>query len=62
MSFKVKDLSVSLSGLGYDDYSTCTTQTKPSCINSIFWQDGAASRQRNLVVLRAELRNSLQRA
>lgn len=60
MSFKVKDLSVSLSS---DDASTCTTVTKPTgCINaSIFWLDGVA-RQRNLATLRNQLRNAMSRA
>lgn len=61
MSFKVKDLSVSLS---IDDGgSTCTTLTKPTgcAVASIFWQDGAA-RQRNLAALRNQLRNAMTRA
>jgi hypothetical protein len=65
MSFKVKDLSVSLS---IDDGgSTCTTLTKPTggetgaCIGSLFLQDGAAGR-RNLSVLRNQLRNAMTRA
>jgi hypothetical protein len=64
MSFKVKDLSVSLSA---DDASTCTTLTKPTggdtlaCLGSLFWQNGAA-RQRNLATLKAQLRNAMTRA
>jgi hypothetical protein len=64
MSFKVKDLSVSLS---IDDGgSTCTTLTKPTgesaaCVGSIFWQNGGA-RQRNLAALRNQLRNAMTRA
>jgi hypothetical protein len=64
MSFKVKDLSVSLS---LDGGSTCTTLTKPTggetaaCIGSLFLQDGAAGR-RNLAVLRSQLRNAMTRA
>ena len=62
MSFKVKDLSVSLS---IDEGgSTCTTLTKPTggCINaSIYWLDGVA-RQRNLAALKAQLRNAMTRA
>ena len=61
MSFKVKDLSVSLSV--DDGGSTCTTMTKPTgCINaSIYWLDGVA-RQRNLAALKTQLRNAMTRA
>ena len=61
MSFKVKDLSVSL--LIDDGGSTCTTLTKPTgCIvASVYGQDGAA-RQRNLAALRNQLRNAMTRA
>jgi hypothetical protein len=61
MSFKVKDLSVSL---GIDDGgSTCTTMTKPTgcVVASVYWQDGAA-RQRNLAALKTQLRNTMTRA
>lgn len=64
MSFKVKDLSVSLSS---DELSTCTTMTKPTggetapCLGSLFWQSGGA-RQRNLAVLKTQLRNAMARA
>jgi hypothetical protein len=61
MSFKVKDLSVRLSGPGYDETSTCTTMTKPDCLSSIFWQDGAA-RQHNLAALKTQLRRAMARA
>ena len=62
MSFKVKDLSVSLS-IDDDGGSTCTTLTKPTgCIvASAFGQDGVA-RQRNLAVLKTQLRNAMTRA
>ncbi|MES1245579.1 MAG: hypothetical protein ABUT39_28495 [Acidobacteriota bacterium] len=61
MSFKVKDLSVSLSS--EDGGSTCTTLTKPTgCINaSAFWLD-AVARQRSLAALRTQLRNAMTRA
>jgi hypothetical protein len=64
MSFKVKDLSVSIS---LEDVSTCTTMTKPTggetsaCLGSMFWQNGGA-RQRNLAALKAQLRNAMTRA
>jgi hypothetical protein len=61
MSFKVKDLSVSLSGFVDTDPSTCPTMTKTSCVNSLFWQDGA-SRQHNLSTLQAELRRAMMRS
>lgn len=65
MSFKVKDLSVSISF--EDGGSTCTTMTKPtggetaSCLGSLFWQNGGA-RQRNLAALKTQLRNAMTRA
>ena len=64
MSFKVKDLAVSIS---VDEGSTCTTMTKPTggdtlaCLGSLFWQNGAG-RQRNLATLKAQLRNAMTRA
>lgn len=64
MSFKVNDLSVSLS---VDEGSTCTTLTKPTggetlaCGGSLFLQDGAA-RRRNLAALKTQLRNAMTRA
>lgn len=64
MSFKVKDLSVSISA---EDVSTCTTMTKPTggetapCLGSLFWQNGGA-RQRNLAALRTQLRSAMTRA
>ena len=64
MSFKVKDLSVSLS---FDDYSTCTTLTKPTggetiaCEGSMFLQNGASGR-RNLTALKTQLRQAMTRA
>lgn len=63
MSFKVKDLSVSLS---VDDGSTCTTMTKPTggetlaCGSSLFMQNGAAGR--NLATLKTQLRKAMTRA
>ena len=63
MSFKVKDLSVSLSS--EDGGSTCTTLTKPTgCIAgsaSVLWRDGAGG-QRNLAALKTQLRNAMTRA
>jgi hypothetical protein len=64
MSFKVKDLSISIAE---DGGSTCTTLTKPTggdtaaCLGSIFWQDGAA-RRRNLAALKTQLRSAMTRA
>jgi hypothetical protein len=61
MSFKVKDLSISLSSEGG---STCTTLTKPTgdCLASTFWQQESAARRQNLTVLKAQLRNATTRA
>ena len=65
MSFKVKDLMVSLSGpvasMG-SEIDTCSGVTKPTgCVNaSIFGQAGAASR--NLSVLKGQLRKAMTRA
>ena len=58
MSFKVKDLSVSLSD---DGGSTCTTLTKPTgdCIASLYWQQ---DRRRSLAALKAQLRSVMTRA
>jgi hypothetical protein len=65
MSFNVKDLSVSLSGPLHDVVSTCSTMTKPTggetCAGSIFWQQGAAARQRNLAALRTQMRGAMAR-
>jgi hypothetical protein len=60
MSFKIKDLSVSL--FEEDPPTTCTTMTKPTgCVAaSIYWRDG--SRQRNLAVLKTELRTAMTRS
>lgn len=64
MSFKVKDLSVSLSV--DDGGSTCTTMTKPTggetlaCGGSLFMQNGAAGR--NLATLKTQLRKAMTRA
>lgn len=62
MSFKVKDLSISLSVV--DGGSTCTTLTKPTgdCLASTYWQQESAARRQNLTVLRAQLRNATTRA
>jgi hypothetical protein len=57
MSFKVKDLSVSLS---VDGASTCTSLTKPTGGDTLMWQDGAA--RRDLATLRNQLRSALSRA
>lgn len=65
MSFNVKDLSVSLSGFADTDPSTCTSMTKPTgdtCLGSIFWQEGVAARQRNLAVLKTQMRGAMARA
>jgi hypothetical protein len=61
MSFKVKDLSISLSSEGG---STCTTLTKPTgdCLASTFWHQESAARRQNLTVLKAQLRNATTRA
>lgn len=61
MSFKVKDLSISLSSEGG---STCTTLTKPTgdCLASTFWQQESAARRQGLAVLKAQLRNATTRA
>lgn len=60
MSFKVKDLSISLSA---GDGGTCTTLTKPTgdCIASGLWQWEGVARQ-NLTALKAQLRNATTRA
>lgn len=60
MSFKVKDLSISLSE---DGGSTCTTLTRPTgCIvASVYWQRAGAARQ-DLAALKAQLRNAMTRA
>lgn len=63
MSFKVKDLMMSL-GIGdlVEGGDTCSGVTKPTgCVNaSIFWQSGAASR--NLSVLKGQLRKAMTQA
>lgn len=62
MSFKVNDLSVSLSVEGA---STCTSLTKPTGGETFPWggllSDGAAGR-RNLAVLKTQLRNAMTRS
>lgn len=60
MSFKVKDLSISLS---VDGGSTCTTLTKPTgCVaGSIYWEGERVARQ-NLTILKAQLRNAITSA
>ena len=60
MSFKVKDLSISLTS---DGGSTCTTLTKPTgdCLSSLFWQQEGAVRRQNLSVLRTQLRDAITR-
>lgn len=63
MSFKVKDLMVSLAiGDIVEGGDTCSGVTKPTgCVNaSIFWQAGAATR--NLSVLKGQLRKAMTRA
>ncbi len=60
MSFKVNDLAVSLPGPAGNDGDPCTTLTMTGCnSNSLVW--GAAG-QRQLVVLRAQLRKAMSRA
>lgn len=61
MSFKVKDLSVSLS---IEEGSTCTTLTKPTGGETFagggwFLQEGA---RRNLAALKTQLRHAMTRA
>jgi hypothetical protein len=58
MSFKVKDLSVSLSS---DDASTCTTLTKPTgCVVASIY--GLDARQQDLAVLKSQLRKAMTRS
>jgi hypothetical protein len=61
MSFKVNDLAVSLPGTGNDDTITCTTLTMTGspCGATALWQAG---RQRQLALLKAQLRNAMSRA
>jgi hypothetical protein len=59
MSFKVKDLSISLES--EDGGSTCTTLTRPTgCINAsaIFWRES----RRNLADLKTQLRKAMSRS
>lgn len=62
MSFKVKDLSVSLSN---EAGSTCTTLTKPTGGDTLgegwtfFRQEGA---RRNLAALKTQLRHAMTRS
>lgn len=63
MSFKVKDLSVSLSN---ESGSTCTTLTKPTGGETLgqggwtfFRQEGA---RRNLAALKTQLRHAMTRS
>ncbi|HEX3130888.1 MAG TPA: hypothetical protein VH394_26370 [Thermoanaerobaculia bacterium] len=58
MSFKVKDLSVSLS---VDGASTCTGLTKPTGGDTL-WFRRDASAKRNLESLKTQLRNAMTRA
>lgn len=67
MSFKVKDLMVRVGGPGYDDAaSTCTGWTRPtggSCIDSLLFGAGRADGARqDLAVLRAQLRQAVERS
>jgi hypothetical protein len=65
MSFKVKDLAMNVGGLNADDTSTCTTLTRPTgdtCSVSLFFRDGASSRNRNLSLLKSQLRQIVARA
>jgi hypothetical protein len=58
MSFKVNDLAVSLPGTNGDG-DPCPTLTMTGCgVNSLVW--GAAA-QRQLAVLKAQLRNAMSR-
>jgi hypothetical protein len=61
MSFKVKDLSVSLSV--DDGGSTCTTLTKPTgcAVASIFGQREGAVRRQDLAALKTQLRDAMAR-
>jgi hypothetical protein len=62
MSFKVKDLMISVGPLQNDDY-TCTVVSRPtggSCANSLF--DRAQRARHELSLLKAQLRQSATRA
>ncbi len=62
MSFKVKDLSVSLSA---EEYSTCTTLTKPTGGDTLGLGGGWFGQQevkRNLAALRSQLRQAMTRS
>jgi hypothetical protein len=64
MSFKVKDLAMNVGGLNADDTSTCTTLTRTTsgdCLGSLFFRDGASSGNRNLSLLKAQLRQAVAR-
>ncbi len=62
MSFKVKDLAMSVGGVGLAD-DPCTTQTRPTtsgCVGgSLFPHE--ERRRSNLSLLRAQLRRSVAR-
>ncbi len=64
MSFKVKDLAMSVGAIGAAD-DPCTTQTRPTttggCMAASAWFPEAA-RGSNLVALRAQLRKAVARS
>ena len=66
MSFKVKDLMVRVGGASYDEASTCTGYTRPtggSCADSLLFGPGRTDGARqNLAVLRAQLRQAVERS
>ena len=63
MSFKVKDLMISVGPLQSEDYSTCTIITRTTggagCIDSFF--DSPQRAQRELSLLKAQLRHAVAR-
>lgn len=64
MSFKVKDLMVSVGPLQSDELSTCTLVTRTTggagCVDSIY--DRAQRAHHQLSLLRAQLRQAATRA
>ncbi len=62
MSFKVKDLAISVS---FEEASTCGTWTRTTsgieCLDSVYFRQGNSVR-RNLSVLKAQLRQAVARA
>ena len=63
MSFKVKDLMISVGPLHDDEVSTCTLVTRTTgvgCVDSVF--DHGQRAKHELSLLRAQLRQSATRA